>query len=414
MSAELLLSIEHLVTRWVVSSRRRSALLIVAAFGLVVADGGVASCQEVAEPVSQPQTILTPPQEESNGGIVVTESAVEFPPLTRQAVDYVFDRLRAGSSFELAPLRQSQNVPNNIVGIWAGVRSSVESHVGVITLRFRPSDEARLAQVESGKSASFLAESFDVELELKEREFLIRHPMAVSPGPRMGMEVKLDEFRANRVLTEFVKSHRDAGMYFAWPPTLRRSAHNAWSLLICPRTPKFVQRHRSEDARLELRPSPYQLREVHFPLTAVARARIPPTDKPERISVRMLASGNLPRAELNADEVRSLSPNIELPYRPAAPFGFLKIPPVSGTLQEGLWTKIETENPAGYIRRQYHSHVVYVHRLQEPSPVPVIVGTHRAARDEGECYIVAAQRSIWNEYDRVSQSGRDGGSSGDR
>jgi hypothetical protein len=413
MCGEPLLSNKTIRARCAVSAGTRKASWPILVLGLVLvaASGRVANGQEIAEPQLSPQTevVQTSPKGETSDDIVVSDSTVQFPPLTRAVVDYFFDRLRAGSRFDLAPLRQSQQVPNNIVGIWAGVRSSVESHVGVITLRFRPSDEARLAQVESGKSASFLAESFDVEVELKQRELVIRHPLSQAPGPRLGMAVKLDDYRINPVLTEFVKGHRDAGIYFSWPPTSLASAHNAWSLLICPRTPKFVQRNRSEDARLELHSSPYQLREVHFPLTAVARARIPPTDKPERVSVKMLASSNLPRAQQNSDEVRSLSPNIELPYRPATPFGFLKIPLISGTLQEGLWTKIETENPAGYIRRQYHSHVVYVHRLQEPSPVPVIVGTHRAARDEGECYIVAVQRSVWNEYDRVSQSSGDGG-----
>jgi hypothetical protein len=66
--------------------------------------------------------------------------------------------------------------------------------------------------------------------------------------------------------------------------------------------------------------------------------------------------------------------------------------------------RIETENPAGHIRRQYHSHVVYVHRLEEPSPVSVIIGNHRAARDEGACYIVGVQRSTWNHYDRLPRN----------
>jgi hypothetical protein len=336
--------------------------------------------------------------------IAILDSSVNFAPLSRNAIDYLFDSLRSGSQFNLAPLQQSQAVPNNIVGIWAGVRSSVESNVGVITLRFRPSDEARLAQVESGKSPASLAESFDVELELKQTEFVIRHQLAESKSARAGMVVGLDLVKPNPVLTEFVRGYRDAGMYFAWPPTVRQSAHNSWSLLICPRTPKFVQRRRSEDARLELHQSPYQLREVHFPLTATARARIPPTDRPERISVTVLASDNLPKALQNSDEVTSLSPNIEVPYRPESPFAFIKIPPLSGGIQEGFWAKIETENPAGYIRRQYHSHVVYVQRLQEPSPVPVIVGVNRAARDEGECYVVTVQRSVWNEYDRQQRN----------
>jgi hypothetical protein len=342
-----------------------------------------------------------PTKRDLGGGLLISDATVEFPPLSREAIDYLFDSLRSGSQFNLPPFRESQQVPNNVVGIWAGVKSSLESKVGVITLRFRPSDEARLAQANAPQGVSVLADSFDVELELNRIQFIIRHKLAEASKARQGMQVKLEELRPNPVLTEFVKGYRDSGMYFAWPPILKQAADNAWSLLVCPRTPKFVQQRRSDEPRLELRQSPYHLREVHFEVTGAARARIPPTDKPERISVRLLASENLPRAAMNSDEVSSLYPNLEVLYRPEAPFGFFRIPFVSGGIQEGLLTRIETENPARYIRRQYHSHVVYVQRLQEPSPVPVIIGEYKAARDEGDCYVVVVQRSVWNEYDRA-------------
>lgn len=342
-----------------------------------------------------------PDKKDIGGGILTSNTTVEFPPLSREAIDYIFDSLRSGSQFNLPPLRQSQQVSNNIVGIWAGVKSGFESNVGVITLRFRPSDEARLAQAAAPKGAAVLADSFDVELELSRIDFNIRHKLAESNKARQGMQVKLDEQRPNQVLIEFVKGYRDAGMYFAWPPVVKQAAYNAWALLVCPRTPKFVQQRRGDEPRLELHQSPYQLREVHFEVTGVAKARIPPTDKPERVAVRVMASENLPRAAMNSDEVSSLYPNLEVLYRPQALFEFFRIPLLSGGIQEGLLTRIETENPAGYIRRQYQSHVVYVQRLQEPSPVSVIIGEYKASRDEGECYVVSVQRSVWNEYDRV-------------
>jgi hypothetical protein len=215
------------------------------------------------------------------------------------------------------------------------------------------------------------------------------------------MKVDLGTTKVNPVLTEFVKGFRDAGMYFAWPSIVNDAAQRAWGLLICPRSPKLVQRKKSEDSQLELQPSPYQLREVSFTISSEVRARIPPTDRPERISASIVASDNLPRAEQNTDEVKSLSPSVVVPYRPATPFVFFKPSPVTGGIQEGLLARIETENVAGYIRRQYHSHVVYVSSLHEPSPVRIIIGDYRAARDEGECYVVSAQRSVWNEYERV-------------
>jgi hypothetical protein len=338
-------------------------------------------------------------------GILLSESRVEFPPLTRDAIDRFFDSLRAGGQFVLPPLRQSQQVANNISGIWAGTRTEFESKIGVITLRFRPSDEARLARAESGKNLQALADSFDVELELKPREFVIRHQYAENKLTRLGMKVDMGTNKVNPVLTEFVKGFRDAGMYFAWPSITNDLAHRAWSLLICPRSPRLVQRKRSEDPQLELQQSPYQLREVSFSISSEVRARIPPTDRPERISILVVPSENLPQAEQNKDEVKSLSPNVLVPYRPATSFGFFKPSLVSGSIQEGLLARIETENPAGYIRRQYHSHVVYMSSLNEPSPVRVIIGDRRAARDEGECYVVSAQRSVWNEYDRVGGGG---------
>lgn len=338
---------------------------------------------------------------ELGDGIRMSKSQAEFPPITRSAMDYFFDKLRAGGHFNPPPLRASQIVPRNTVGIWAGVRTSVVSSVGVITLRFRPTDDARLARAENNTNLPKLAESFDVQLEHKGREFVIRHSLAQDSRTRRGLVVGLDSVKLSPVLTEFVKAYRDAGMYFAWPPVLRESAENAWSLLICPRTPKFVQKRRSEQAQLELHHSPYELREIHFELTATVNARIPPTDRPERISVVLVPSGKLPQAGQNQDEVISLSPNLEVPYRPLSSFEFIKIPPLVGHVQEGMLARIETENPAGYIRRQHHSHVIYVHRFQEPSPVSVIIGDKRVLRDEGSCYVVSEQRSVWNEYDRV-------------
>jgi hypothetical protein len=359
---------------------------------------------EPAKPGLEGQALQSPIAEKSGGGLAVTDNVVQFPPMTSDAIDYFFDSLRAGSQFEPAPLRSSQQVPNNIAGIWAAARSSLESSISMITLRFRPSAEARLERAQAGANAPGLAESFDVELELKHRDFLIRHPLAANKSARSGLVVDLKEHRVTSVLIEFVKGYQDAGMYFAWPPANLSSTQKAWSLLICPRMPKFVQIKRNEDARLELHKSPYELREVNFSLSATTRARIPPTDRPERISVSMFASENLPRANLNKDEVTSLSPNLEVPYRPASPFDFFKIPPLVGHVQEGVLARIETENPAGHIRRQYHSHVVYVHRLEEPSPVSVIIGEQRAARDEGACYIVGVQRSTWNHYDRLPRN----------
>ena len=57
------------------------------------------------------------------------------------------------------------------------------------------------------------------------------------------------------------------------------------------------------------------------------------------------------------------------------------------------------ENPAGYVRRQYLSNVTYVQRIDDPSPVPITIRGLVPYRDEGVCYLVLMQKSVWSEYD---------------
>jgi hypothetical protein len=328
------------------------------------------------------------------------DSHVEFPPLTREAIEYLFDVLRSGGVYQAPEPQLSQVVPSNVPGFWAGTRASLDSEIGAITLRFKPTDQARLDRASSKSTAVPLLDQFDVELDLSLRTFTIRPATAQSNSARLGLVVKLMENNVSPVLTEFIKGFNDTGIYFSWAPVTNSQARKAWGLLVCPRTPRYVQERGSRHSRLELRRSPYELSEIFFSISASVSARMSPGDKPEKIAITLLSTPGLPQAGANRDEIKSLSPKLEVLYRPMSEFKFFKFPPLVGHVQEGLLAKIETQNAAGYIRRQYQSHVVYAHRIDEPSPVPVIVGDYKAARDEGVCYIVSTQRATWNEYDR--------------
>jgi hypothetical protein len=100
--------------------------------------------------------------------------------------------------------------------------------------------------------------------------------------------------------------------------------------------------------------------------------------------------------------VTSLLPIAQLAYRPTSDFDFIKLPIQERGLREGYLTTVSMTTMMGHRRQQHHSHVLYVERIDEPSPVSVIVRAHRPARDEGTCYVVAEQRSMWNRYDKVA------------
>jgi hypothetical protein len=335
--------------------------------------------------------------------VAISDSYVEFPPLTRDSIDYLFDSLRSGSLYDAPQPFSSQVVSPNIAGIWAGTKFSLDSDFGVITLRFKPTDQDRLDRAAAGSKLPALTDSFDVELEFSGGKFQIRHLAAENKLARAGLAVKISEGKANRPLIEFVKGFGDSGAYFAWPPVSRQQFDKTWSLLICPRRPVYVRESGDKYIRLELLRSPYELRDIYFSMSSSVSASMSPGEKAERMSVKLLPTANLPRTTANQDEVVSLAPRIHMPYRPVSEFKFFRLPPLSGQVVEGIWAKIETQNPAGYIRRQYQSHVLYVHKFDEPSPVPVIIGDYRAARDVGACYIISSQRAVWNEYDRKRQ-----------
>jgi hypothetical protein len=385
---------------------RFSSVLIAALANLIVSGLCFSENGEIAGQDTSPPSVTTEVRSETDERqlrpeVKLFDSHVEFPPLSKESIEYLFDVLRSGGAYQAPEPQLSQVAPRNVPGFWAGTRASLDSVIGPITLRFKPTDQARLDRASSKSSAVPLLDYFDVELDLALRTFTIRPSAAENKSARVGLVVKLSDSKVSPVLTEFVKGFNDTGIYFSWAPVTNSQARKAWSLMVCPRTPIYVQERGSRYTRLELKRSPYELNEVFFSVSASASARMSPGDKPERIAITLLSTSGLPRAGANRDEIKSLSPRLEVLYRPLSEFKFFKVPPLDGHTQEGLLAKIETQNAAGYIRRQYQSHVVYAHRIDEPSPVPVIIGDHRAARDEGSCYVISTQRAVWNEYDRA-------------
>jgi hypothetical protein len=152
-----------------------------------------------------------------------------------------------------------------------------------------------------------------------------------------------------------------------------------------------------------LEKSPYDLSEVMFPLEASARTSFESSRGNVRAFIQMQPSSDMPETEVVKDEMISTAADPKLLYRPNRPFDFYRIAPLLD-VQQGLNVVVELQNAAGFLRRQNFSHVVSVHRSNEPSPVSVKTSEGRAAGDAGDCYILQVQKYVWTEYDKTSVS----------
>jgi hypothetical protein len=287
-------------------------------------------------------------------------------------MDFFFDSLRAGSPFVPPPLRPSQVVDSNTSGMWAGTRTEVSSHISEVILKFKPTAEARLERADLQRrriGTDLLAEEFDVSIRLSPTRMVIAHPLAETKLVRTGLIAELSDKYHSLVRTEYISAVRDAGMYIAVPSMTRTEAGNSWGVFVCPRKLVLVRPTKSA------------------------------ADQYELVSIESAFTANLPASYETKDEVVSVSPWIALPYKPQGPFEFFRLPQ-EGHVQEGMFLKVELQNAAGYVRRQNFSHVFYAQALHEPSPISVIVNSNRVYKDEGECYVVLSQRSMWSEYVR--------------
>jgi hypothetical protein len=332
--------------------------------------------------------------------VVTNGPRVTFPEMSREFLDLFFDSLRAQTVFAPPPLQTSQRVDANTSGMWAGTKTIVETELREVVLRFKPTDEARLERAGgASEGRSLLAESVDITIKVEPRKMTIIHPLAEAQLARVGISAEYPEYSKSPARTEFVPGFRDAGMYFAAPALGPAEVEKAWGLLVCPRQLVINSAQRGVSGRVELRNSPYALAEMQMTWQGQVQASMSASTKRERLAMELHASAAMPSSSEYRDEVATLSPWLSLSYKPQSPFSFIRMPH-EGSVQQGFLAVVEMQNAAGYQRRQFFSHVAYVKRIDEPSPVNVIVRANRVNRDEGVCYVVAAQRSVWSQFEK--------------
>lgn len=359
--------------------------------------GGVLHAQEssptVATSVDQAET--------QDAGAPAWIPALVVEPLSREQIDIFFDSVRASSPYTPPQVHISQKVDAATSGIWSGATFDADGEVAEVILRFRPSIEERLKRAEGGKSSEQLAESVDVGIRLGVKGLQFSHSMARDSAMRGGFISPLKLDRRDRTRTAFVRGVQESGMYLSVPPMLMPEASENWSVLVCPRSAAVVKDAKSGALHLELTSSPYELSEVKMSFSANASARVPTLNSKERIKMQIFTTEHVPAPIVSEDEEFSVSPSLQIAYHPSATNDFFRFAPHSST-QQGLRVMCETENPAGHIRRAYFSSTLYIQKLNEPSPVSVIINGALVARDEGACYVVQRRKSHWAEYDRVT------------
>lgn len=329
--------------------------------------------------------------------IIIRGDVVSFSPLRQEVIDLVLDSIQSRSPLIIPPLKRSQQVHPNIAGIWAGAETQIDSTLGEVVLKFRPTAEARIGRHEAGKRP-FL-DDFEITLAIRPRGLFIRHSHATKKGVQRGVEVALSYNGYGPSMVDFIPGMRDSGAYIGIPGLDASLGDRIWSAYVCPREHLLRPSKTSVDGvALELLTSPYELSEVKVDYKAELQARIPAEFREERLKIHAAYSAHLPKSSVNSDEVRGLSPTLYMPYKPQQPFSFFYFQPAK-SIQEGLLAMVEMENPVGYVRRQYFSDVTYVQRVDDSSPVPITVKGLVPHRDEGSCYLVLMQKSVWSEYD---------------
>ncbi len=340
-------------------------------------------------------------QQPQNQQVEVLGVEAKFTPMPRPFIDRFFDSLRSKSGFVPDPLMVSQVVDANTSGIWAGSKTEVQTATPEIVLRFRPTAEARLeraARKDQG-GGEILAEEFDFAVTWEPRGMRLRHPLARDGRVQQGVLAASPDFKRATARTEYFFAVRDAGMYVSVPAMLQSETSKAWGVLLCPRVVKRIPGSPKVQPGVELLRSPYELAEVKVTWQGHVSASIPFGSRRERIRIDHALTSDMPASLENHDEVTAVSPMLSLDYKPNSQLSFQRYPQ-DGAFRQGMVFSIEMQNPWGHRRIQRTGHVVYVQRLDEPSPVAVIIKDLIASKDEGACYVVASQRSTWSSYDK--------------
>lgn len=333
-------------------------------------------------------------------GVLASSEAQESPritfsPMTQDDLDRFRDSLKNNVPLVSHPPRQSQRVDSNTEGIWSGSETDVQTNIEEVVLRFRPSTEEVLARsITTQNESKALLEYVDLKLSYKYPQITFIHS-----HPQDGREVGGFEAKVIRkdipTRVRMIVGQRESTMYVAVPPF--NTPAELWGLYICPRIFKYQSVGRTGTRVMSLEPSPYSLSEVKLTASAVGSATLEASRGKARAGISLQLSSDMPQS-MDADDL-SISAVAEpkVTYRPKFPFDFFRFAPQTD-IQQGLNMVVELQNRTGKIRRQNFSHVLSVHKSNEPSPVSVMAGGVRPTSDTGDCYIVQVQKYSWKEF----------------
>lgn len=334
------------------------------------------------------------------GGIATDARAEEpgsvtFPPMSQDAVDRFRDSLKNGVPLVSVAPRMTEQVSSTVSGLWSGTQTHVMTEFGEITLRFRPTTEALLARTTTSENSSEgLLEHFDVRLSSTPQEIRFLHTAPIEARDAGGFKAKIKGVdKVTRV--KVIEGQRESLMYLGIP--WYKDAAELWGVYICPRSIRYEEVGRTGTRVLHLEQSPYQLSEVSLSLIASGGATYEAARGKVRAAAKIQVSSELPESLSSWDESIASVAEPKVTYRPKFSFDFFRFAP-SSDIQQGVNVVVELQNRAGRFRRQNSSHVLSVHKSNEPSPVPVVVKGVRPQRDSGDCYIVQVQRYSWFEY----------------
>jgi hypothetical protein len=320
---------------------------------------------------------------------------ITFPPMTQDDVDRFRDSLKNNVALVSHSPRQSERVDSHTEGVWAGSQTDVQTNIEEVVLRFRPSTEEVLARsITTQNESKALLEYVDLKLSYKFPQVTFIHS-----HPQDGREVSGFEAKVIRkdisTRVKMIAGQRESTMYVAVPPF--NNPAELWGLYICPRIFKYQSVGRTGTRVMSFGPSPYSLSEVRLSASAVARASFEASRGKVRAAVSLQLSRDMPESVDSSDLSISAVAEPKVTYRPKFPFDFFRFAPQTD-IQQGLNMVVELQNRAGKIRRQNFSHVLSVHKSNEPSPVSVMAEGVRPASDTGDCYLVQVQKYSWKEF----------------
>ena len=316
-------------------------------------------------------------------------------PTSINQIDRFMDAIRSSVPLIVPQENQSQQVRGDISGLWAGSITKVTSDFGPITLKFRPKTAALLEQGATGDSSGeSLLENFQVVISQHGARVVVQHSEVENKHNLDGVHAYIDKLQ-DPTRTSFVRGRKQSGMYISIP--IAQDYASGWGVYICPR--EFSYGVGVHGRVIDLKPSSYELSEASFEAEAKADGALATAGQKGRVIVNMEISAGLPTSDIVRDDAISTLPRATVIYIPKTKFEPFRFAPFND-VQQGVVSLVEMHTKAGYIRRQYFSHLRYLHKSEEPSPVNLVINRLRVERDTGECYILLEQRYSWTTYDK--------------